>query len=605
MKSLFSKLMDIMETIRKIVVSGFLLIFLLIFFSVLFSSKPEVPEHAVLVIEPEGRLVEQLVRPSADAFPFAIPDPNQVVVSDVVQALRLARNDPKIEMVRLELAKMQPAPLAKLQDLRRAIDDFKQSGKQVVVFGSAFSQSQYYLAASADKLFLHPMGLIELTGFALYQNYFKSALGKLDIDIHLFRAGEYKSAAEPLVRDDMSEAARTANRAWLTTLWELYKTDVATMRSIKAERIQAVLDSPIRFLSEHNGDFAVLMKTEGLVDELADRHEVEDFIVDRLGRKSRDDVAMIGYKAYLRATDMELPEVPSQNLIGVVQACGPIINGEQPTGTAGGDTIAGLLRDAREDERIKAVVLRVDSPGGSALASEVIRKEVARIREAGKPVVVSMGSVAASGGYWISAPADEIWAQPTTITGSIGVFGVIVGVHRGLEDIGIHTDGLGTTTIAGGLRSDRPLHPELKKAFQMGVDDTYKKFIAHVSSGRGMESTRVEQLAQGRVWSGVDAKKLGLVDQLGTLNAAVASAAKRAGVANDYRKVSVEKKIDFAEFFVENMIRDLESYFGGSVVKKIASYTVVKSWLDGLKGLDLYIRFNDPRQVYAYSELPY
>jgi len=604
MKAIFSKLMSWMDTFRKIVVNGFLLLFILIFLTTLFTAGPEVPDDAVLVIEPEGRLVEQLVRPDPDSFPFALPSKDQAVVGDLVRALELAKIDPKIKLVRLELGKMQPASLAKLQDLRKGIESFKKSGKKVVVAGPAFSQSQYYLAATADTLYLHPMGLIELTGFALYRNYFKSALDKLSVDVHLFRAGEYKSAAEPLVRDDMSAEDRAANKAWLGTLWEAYKADIAAMRGIDPARIQTVLDQPSDYLAQHGGSLASLMKAEGLVDELADKHDADAYIAGLLGKKVKD-IARIGYKTYLRAVEVTLPQSSSSNLIGVVTASGPIVNGEQPTGTAGGDTVAGLLRDAREDARIKAVVLRVDSPGGSALASEVIRKEVERIKAAGKPVVVSMGSLAASGGYWISAPADEIWAQPTTITGSIGVFGLMAGLHRGLEKLGIHTDGLGTTTIAGGLRPDRPLNPELAKAFQMGVDDVYGKFIGHVAAGRKMEPAQAEKLARGRIWSGIDAHKMGLVDNLGDLDDAVAAAARHAGVGEDYRRVNIEPHMNFADFFLENMLSDTEAWFSESVTARFAALPLAKSWLDGLRGLELFLSFNDPQQIYAYSDLPY
>lgn len=605
MKTFFSGLMRWMDRIRRVLINGIFLLFIIIFLGAIFAAKPEVPDESVLVIEPKGRLVEQIVRPSSDSFPFSIPSPDQVLVEDVSRALELAKVDPKIKLVRLELDQLQNAPLAKLQNLRVAIESFKKSGKPVVVAGHAFTQSQYYLAATANRVYLHPMGMIELTGFALYRNYFKSALEKLNIDIHLFRAGEYKSAAEPLVRNDMSESDRTANKAWLGTLWEAYKTDVSVMRGITSERIQTILDQPALYLAEHDGNMARLMKAEGLVDELADRHDAEDYIAGLLGKKVSDEISMIGYKAYLKATDVVIPQASSSNLIGVITASGPIVNGKQPTGTVGGDTIAGLLRDAREDERIKAVVLRVDSPGGSALASEVIRKEVERVKASGKPVVVSMGSVAASGGYWIAAPADEIWAQPTTITGSIGVFGIMAGVHRGLNELGIYTDGLGTTSIAGGLRSDRPLNPELVKLFQMGVEDVYRDFIKHVSTGRNMEPARADQLAQGRVWSGADAHRLGLVDQLGDLKAAVASAAKRAGVGDDYRKVKIEPKMQFADFLAENLLGEISVWLGDSTLSKIAALPVAKTWLDGIRGLELFTRFNDPKQVYAYSELPY
>lgn len=604
MKSFFSKVMDIFDTVRKVTINLIFLLFILIFVVTLFSAGPQVPDNSVLVFNPKGALVEQLVRPSADSFPFAFPSQDQDVLPDVVRALELAANDPKIRMLRLDLEGMKPTSLAKLQDVRKAIETFRKSGKQVVASGHAYSQSQYYLAATADMLYLHPLGQVELTGFSAYRNYFKSALDKLDVDIHLFRAGEYKSAGEPLVRDDMSDAAREENKAWLATLWEAYKNDIADMRGVEAARIQTVLDQPTPFLAEHGGNLARLLKAENLVDELGDKIDADAYIESQLGVASAKKSA-IGYKAYLKASTKLPSEPDSPNLIGVVTASGPIVSGEQPTGTVGSDTVAGLLQKAAEDDRIKAVVLRVDSPGGSALASEVIRREVERVKEAGKPVVVSMGSLAASGGYWISATADEIWAQPTTLTGSIGVFGIVANIHRGLEKLGIHTDGLGTTNIAGGLRSDMPLNPELARSIQMGVDDIYRRFIGHVSEGRKLEAARVDQLAQGRVWSGEDAQKLGLVDELGDLDAAIKAAAARAGVANDYRRINVEPHMDFADFFVENMLSDLDARFGLSWTAKLAALPGAKTWLDGLQGLELLTLFNDPNQVYAYHDLPY
>jgi len=602
MKSFFSKLMNILEKTRKVLVNLIFLLFIVIFLVTLFSATPEVPENSVLLLNPKGRVVEQLVRPSPDAFPFAVPDEHQSVVGDIVRALELAAKDDKIRMLRLELEEMEPVSLAKLQELRRAIESFKKSGKQVVVAGHAFTQSQYYLAATADVLYLNPLGQVELTGFSVYRNYFKSMLDKLNVDIHLFRAGEYKSAGEPLVRDNMSDADRKANRAWLATLWEAFKNDIAEMRGIETGRIQTILDKPTDFLAKHGGNEAELFKAENLVDELGDKHDADAYISSLLNLPQKS-IHPIGFKEYLKAKALTEEKSESQNLIGVITASGTIVNGEQPTGTVGGDTIAGLLRDARNNDRIKAVVLRVDSPGGSALASEVIRREVERVKESGKPIVVSMGSLAASGGYWISASADEIWAQPTTLTGSIGVFGIIAGIHRGLEKLGIHTDGLGTTTIASGLRSDMPLNPELASAMQMGVDDIYRRFVDLVAAGRGLEVKRVDELAQGRVWSGVDAQKLGLVDKLGNLDDAVASAAARAGVANDYRKINVEPHMNFADLFMESLFSDLKSGIGGIWLERFSALFPAKTWLNGFEGVELLLSFNDPKQIYAYSEL--
>lgn len=603
MKGFYSKTMGVMDRIRQFLLNAFFLLFLIIFISVLFAARPEVPENAVLLLDFKGRFVEQIVRPNADSFPFSLPSPDQILLKDVVDVLRLAKNDPNIKMVKLELEGLQGAPLAKLQDVRRAIEDFKASGKPVVASGHAFTQAQYYLAATADRLFLHPMGAVELTGFALYRGYFKSMLDKLKVDVHLFRVGEFKSAMEPLVRDDMSEADRAANRVWLGTLWASFKDDIAAMRGIEPERIQELLDQPSRYLAAHGGSMARLLAAEKLVDELADKHEADAHIGRLLGGGASYKYPAIGYKQYLRIAGAVQTEPSSANMIGVVYASGTILNGEQPTGTVGGDTVAGLLRNIRMDGRYKAVVLRIDSPGGSALASEMIRKEVERIKEAGKPVIVSMGSMAASGGYWIAAPADEIWAQPTTITGSIGVFGAFASLHRSLAELGIHTDGLGTTAVAGGITPDRPLHPELAAAFQMGVEDVYRNFIQHVSEGRGMAPEAVDAIAQGRVWSGVDAKRIGLVDELGDLYAAIRAAAKRADIADDYVAMPVEPERKLADVLAEQLFGEVNVWMNGKLAGMVSALPGGDVWLKGATELAQFARLNDPNHIYAYSDL--
>ncbi|MDX8396377.1 MAG: signal peptide peptidase SppA [Mariprofundaceae bacterium] len=599
-KTMFSGLMRWLDRIRRWFINGLFLLFITIFLVAIFSSKPEVPENAVLVLDLKGKLVEQIERPDSDTFPLALPTRNQILIQDVVDALKMAKQDPHIKALRLDLGKLQKTSLSKLQDLRRAIDDFKSSGKPVIVDASAYSQSQYYLAATADHLFLHPMGMVELIGFSLYRNYFKEALEKLHVDVHVFKVGTYKSAIEPLIRNDMSDADLEANQAWLKTLWQVYKDDVANMRGIKAERIQTILDTPSLYLAQHQGNVAQMLKAEKLVDDLKDRHETDIYIAQLLHIQNETETPQIRFKTYLKAADPLPSPKESNNWIGVITASGPILNGKQPGGSIGGDSMARLLRDARLDKRVKAVVLRIDSPGGSALASEVIRKEVKRVQAAGKPVLVSMGSMAASGGYWIAAPADEIWAKATTLTGSIGVFGVMPNLHDSLSELGIHTDGLGTTNIAAGLRSDMPLPVELQKTMQMGVENVYKEFLQHVSNGRDMDIATVDKLAQGRVWSGIDAHRIGLVDKLGNLNDVIIAAAKRANISGDYKMVPIEVELSPADMLAEMLLGEAQ----GRISTMIHSL-LPQAWIDIMNQTGVVSQFNDPRNIYAYSELPF
>lgn len=591
---MFSALMRGIEKVRMVLVN---LLFLAIVLAVLFAlSQPgnKMPEEAVLDIELAGKVVEQLERPASDAFPLALPSSDQLLLWHITRALRLAKSDAHIRMVRLKLDDMGGVSMAQLQDIRQAILDFKSSGKPVVAYAETWSQAQYYLAAAADEVILHPMGAIELTGFSAYRNYFKDALDKLNIEVHTFKVGKFKSAIEPLVRNDMSEADREANKAWLGVLWECYKSDIAEVRGIDASRMQDMIDHPDRYLKPFGGNLAALLVQEHYVDMLGDAEDSEQWMTQRLGLAEGADMATLDVRTYLALTEDE-PEPDVQDAVGIIIASGEILSGEQPGGTVGGDTLAELLKRARLDERIKAVVLRINSPGGSALASEVIRREVDRLREVGKPVVVSMSGVAASGGYWIASAADEIWARPTTLTGSIGVFGAFPDAHAGLEKLGIHTDGLGTSNIAGGARIDRPLSPEIQASIQMGVENVYLQFLGHVAMGRKMDIAEVSKLAEGRVWSGQDALRLGLIDKLGGMDGAIRSAAARAGVS-EYRKMLIEPAISPFELFVENLMSNLQIRWGVHVLSWLP-----QAWLPAMHQASALIRLNDPRNIYAYS----
>ncbi len=609
MKRLFSGSLRILDGFRRLFINLIFALFLIFILVAIFKAEPKLPDEAVLLIKPQGQLVEQISQPSADAFPLALPDRNQSKLRDLTKALEAARDDEHILAVKLDLEALQHTSLAKLQVLRSAIEDFKQSGKPVLVAGNAYSQSQYYLAAAASSVFLHPMGSIEINGFSVYRNYIHSALDKLNVDVHVFRVGEYKSAVEPFIRDSMSDADRKSNSVWLSSLWHAYKQDIAAMRDIEAVHLQDLLDHQPDFLAQYQGNAGALYKAEHLIDYLGDEQDAEAFLLKQIKWSKQEDIPSISSKDYLKLASKTESKQADTPKVGLIVASGPILNGEQPAGSIGSKTLSNLLRKAQKDEQIKAVVLRIDSPGGSALASEVVRKEVERLRAAGKPVVVSMGSVAASGGYWIASTADEIWAQPTTLTGSIGVFGIIPNFTRGLNYLGIHTDGVGTTQMSAAMRPDMPLSEGMGNMIQMGVDHIYQRFIHLVATGRHMKVANVEAIAQGRVWSGVDAHRLGLVDQLGGLQGAIKSAAKRGGIADNYQLEEVKTPLSFPEMLAEQLLGDADAraqlqarWMSNDSYAALLQNTALQSIL---QPLHLLTQFNDPNHIYAYSELPY
>lgn len=575
MKIIFSSLFRWLDQLRRILVNIFFVLILFIFIAVLMAEQPGIPDSAALVVNPTGSIVEELALPSTESLPLqmGLTTQQQTRLHDLIRSIELAATDDRIRLMILKLDGMDRTSLAKLQELRRAINAFKASGKRIIATGPNYTQSQYYLAAAADQVFLNPLGVVALQGFSIYRNYFKDALAKLHINVQLFRAGEYKAAAEPMMRNDMSDADRASNRMLLDTLWSTYKNDLADMRRIQATRIQTVLDHPSRYLAEHEGNLAALAKAEGLVDTLADEGEIEARIARELGVSG--DYPSVTFREYLRASNGE-PDPESENLIGIITASGMILDGESPPGSVGSKSMALMLKKAREDEKIKAVVLRIDSPGGSAPASEAIRSEILRLKKTGKPVVVSMSSMAASGGYWIAAPADEIWASATTITGSIGAYAILADFEQGLEKLGIHTDGIGTTSVAGGIRADRDLPPELSKVMQLSIQHIYGRFLNIVSEGRKMPEDQVKKLAEGRVWTGLEAKQQGLVDHLGSFDETITAAAKLAGLGEDYDKVWIQQPQTLKDILLAELFGNSNTYFSGSIrsaIDRLLTYT--------------------------------
>ncbi len=569
------------------------------------SDVPDVPGKVALVLDIKGDIVEQLTGdPVERAFQKAVSDDAEpeTLLKDLVDAIRAGREDPRIQALLLDLNHMGGARLTMLEDLGRELVEFKKTGKQLLATADDYDMNRYYLAAMADEVYLHWMGAVILDGFSRYKMYFKEGLDRLEVDMHIHRVGEYKSAAEPFLRNDMSEEAREANLEYLGDLWRSYLEEVAAARKLKPQDLIDYTASIREGLARTGWDTAKLAREAGLVDRVGGRELVRLRLTELVGEdEETHSYHRVDFDDYLRAAGGDRFGAEADgDLIGVVVARGTIMDGEQPPGQIGGDSTAALIRKARKDENIKAIVLRVDSGGGSAFASEVIRQEFALAREQGKPVVVSMGGVAASGGYWISTAADEIWASPNTITGSIGIIGMVPTFQKPLAKyLGIGVDGVGTTWLAGAFRLDREMKPELDEMLKNLIEKGYREFLDRVAKARNKTVEEVDKIARGRVWSGADAKELGLIDKLGGLDQAITSAARLAKL-EDYRVKYVEKKLEFTERLLLDLLAKSSRTLGPSS-RALASRSPHQKLLGALA--DQFRRleeFNDPHGVYAH-----
>ncbi|MES1943311.1 signal peptide peptidase SppA, 67K type [Salinisphaera sp. PC39] len=585
-------------TVTYAVVSiAMLLLVPLVLYMTLFGGPAVTVEQDVaLVWAPAGDLVEQRTRNVQEALVEQVTAErrHESVVRDLVDSLDHAAGDDRIAFAFLKLDELGGASTGQLQDLAAAIRRFKESGKEVVAWAPAYNQGAYYLAAQADTVYLDPLGQVFLQGFGLYRQYFKDALDKLGVEINVFRVGEYKSFVEPFTRNDMSPEARAANRAWLESLWQTYREGVTAGRELEAGAVTRYVEGYGDTLTRLAGDAARAALNAGLVDKLATVEEMRADMREKVGRDPKHgSFRQIFHGDYLRVARSEQPAPRTDSRIGLIVVEGPIVEGRAVSGAASGENIARLVSKVRRDDHMAALVLRVNSPGGSVYASERIRREIAMLRESGKPVIVSMAGVAASGGYWISMNADQIWAQPATITGSIGVFGLVPTFARPLEKIGVHTDGLGTTPLSGAFQATKPLDDTARRILQSGVEHTYNRFIREVAEARGMGVEAVDRIAQGRVWSGADAARIGLVDKLGGLERAMGAAAEAAGLQpGDYRLEVVRQADDWRSALLE--LLSLE----------VGSLSWLPDWIARLP-LDSTVRWlghglSDPRDLYAH-----
>ncbi|RKR64893.1 protease-4 [Yokenella regensburgei] len=485
-----------------------------------------------------GALSRQLLGASSDRL-------QENSLFDIVQTIRQAKDDRNITGIVLDLKDFAGADQPSMQYIGKALREFRDSGKPVYAVGDNYSQGQYYLASFANKIYLSPQGVVDLHGFATNGLYYKALLDKLKVSTHVFRVGTYKSAVEPFIRDDMSPAAREADSRWIGELWQNYLTTVAANRQITPQQVFSGAKEMLEGLRKTDGDTAKYALDNKLVDVLASSAEVEKALTKQFGWSKADkNFRNISFYDYALKTPSD-----QGDSVAVIFANGAIMDGQETPGNVGGDTTAAQIRDARLDPKVKAIVLRVNSPGGSVTASEVIRSELAAAKAAGKPIVVSMGGMAASGGYWISTPANYIIANPSTLTGSIGIFGVINTVENTLDSVGVHTDGVATSPLAD-VSLTKALPQEVQEMMQLSIENGYKRFITLVANARNSTPEQVDKIAQGHVWTGTDAKTNGLVDSLGDFDDAVAKAAELAKL----KQWHIEYYQDEPSFF--NMVLD-------------------------------------------------
>jgi protease-4 len=538
---------------RRVFVNVLFLALVVGLLAAVLAGGPKVPKGAALVVAPKGNLVEQVAVRSPQDLVAGLAGGSkaeETLLKDVLDALAAAKDDKRISSVYLNLDEMGGAGMTVLEDAAAALRDFRKSGKKVIAAGDAFDMRGYYLAAQADEILLNPDGGVLIEGFGRYRTYYREGIDKLGITWNVFRVGEYKSAVEPFLRNDMSPEAKEADLEWLGDIWRAYLAGVSTARRTTPEALIAYIEGMPDLLKATGGDAAKIALDAKLVDKFAARDEVRKRMIALAGEDEKSkSFKQVSMADYLEALGSDRPGAKGKgDKVAVVVAKGSIVDGSAGPGRIGGDSTAALIRKARQDEKVKAIVLRVDSGGGSAFASEVIRRELQLAQEAKKPVVVSMGSVAASGGYWIATSSDEIWASPETITGSIGIFGMFPTIEKPLAKyLGMHVDGVGTTSWAGALRIDRELQPRVGESIQQMINHGYEEFLVRVGKARKMSRDDVDKIARGRVWSGADAKERGLVDKLGGLQEAIASAAARAKLGKTYQVSYVEKEQSLKE----------------------------------------------------------
>ena len=611
MKNIFAALATLFRWIGKFLsttrtIMGnlfFLLLIAMIFFTFLSEKKIPVIKDATLILSLSGDIVEEKqprdpVTELLSELTITRQTPAETLLQDVLDAIHHAATDSQIKCILLDLKDLGTVGLDQMQTIGEALNQFKKSGKKIIAAEDYYPQKAYYLASYASEIYLNPMGGVDLHGFGAYPLFFREALEKLRINYHVFRVGSYKSAVEPILRDSMSLEAKEQMRGLLTSLWSIFTTDITRQRSLPADAVDHYTNNIPAKLAAAGGSTARLAVESKLVDGLKTREEIRAYLAKQSATAPDHGFSQISLNSYLRTItpSFQPPLVAADNTIGIIIAEGMILDGEQAVGAIGGDTLASVIRKARLDPMVKAVVLRVNSGGGSAFASEIIRQEILELKKNNKPLVVSMGSTAASGGYWIAANANEIWASTATVTGSIGIFAAIPTFENSLASLGIHSDGFGTTQLASGLNVSRPLAPPLKEAVQMTLEHGYQQFLSLVAQGRQMDDERVQTIAGGRVFHGKEAQELGLIDKIGTLEDAITSAAKMAKI-DDYSPIYIEKP----RSFLDEMLGIFKGQVAATLLRQAISQPLAQQIRHLTAPFQEILLFNDPAGMYAHS----
>jgi len=574
----------------RVTLANLLVILVVLVVIMIFASgtgREPISEGSALLLETDGMIVEQ----AGGQDPLAVLSGGslrETPLKDILSVIDKARTDDLVGALVLDTSSLGYVAPAQLEVIGDSLESFRGSGKTILAKSDFYNRDQYYLASFADEIAMHPLGEVALTGYGVYRSYYGGLLNKLKVNIHVFRVGTYKAFVEPYTGTGMSDAARHANQAMVDRLWSSFVERVARNRNLEAAQLVAYADQYDELLLGTGGDTARLALEYGLVDELLDAEALSSHLKDLTG--GSDSFAHVTLGDYV---DVDLPPLFGKS-IAVVPLSGTIVMGDVPRGFIGAGTVSGLLKDIREDPQVGAVVLRIDSGGGSAFASEMIRAEVARIQDKGTPVVVSMAGTAASGGYWIAATADEIWAAPTTVTGSIGIFAIVPTFEEALGEVGVNRDGVATGPFVGALDPMGGLGEAMARALQSNVEYGYRRFVDLVAEGRGLTHEDVEAIAQGRVWLGVEAKEHGLVDELGHLDDAIASAAALANL-DRYQVRYVQEPLSTQELL-------MRQFLDGIGLEPSAQWP--RRALGGLllRELGLLGSLNDPQHLYALCE---
>ncbi|NRA68092.1 MAG: signal peptide peptidase SppA [Pseudobacteriovorax sp.] len=596
-------LWKVFEYGSKAFIYTFVLILLVALIAVpLSKDKIAIEDGSYLVLNPKGAIVEQLDHKSPfDSLgsQMGSDQDSQTLLSDIVESIERAKDDERITGIYIDPRKMTAASLTQLQVIRTAMEQFKASGKATVSYAGALSQSQYYLASLADDVMINPFGAVVLEGYGRFRLYMKDMLDKLGVNFHIFKVGTFKSAIEPFIRNTMSDEAKLANKEYLDDIWARFREDISSARKIEAQAVDSYIESMVELSKENKGDLAQIALNAGLVDKVIDRVAFRNLMIEKTGKNEKgDNFKYITLNQYAKATNT--PRIPNDKpKIAVITAKGTIVDGNQKEGQIGGDTFAQIIRRARNHENVKAIVMRVDSPGGSAYASEVIRQELLATQAAGKPVVISMGTLAASGGYWIAADADKIIAMDTTITGSIGIFGMFPTLEKPFAELGLTKDGVGSHWITGSMEIGLPMKEEVSQIIQLSVEKGYDRFLDVVSHGRDMDRNAVDKIAQGRVWSGKKALEIGLVDDIGDLDAAILSAAQLAKLT-DYESIPFQRERSKKEQLVEQIMNSASAKWFAEFVTSDEQKLYSRLLSKIASKLEILTQFNDPKHVYAH-----